>query len=94
MLGKTVEKNGTDWDQRLPYVLFAYKSSLQLSTNESPFFLLYGRDPRLSTEDALCPGVVPTEGVRNRGATGVWRGRLRSREKCPAGDAGAEGGEM
>ena len=40
------------------------------------------------------PQVLPTEGVRNRGATGVWRGRLRSREKCPAGDAGAEGGKM
>ena len=55
MLAKTVEKGGKDWDQRLPYVLFAYRASQQQSTQESPFFLLYGRDPRLPTDSALCP---------------------------------------
>ena len=57
MLAKTVEKSGADWDQRLPYVLFAYRSSLQQPTKESPFYLLYGRDPRLPTEEALCPSM-------------------------------------
>ena len=55
MLAKTTAKQGTDWDQRLPYVLFAYRSSLQESTKESPFYLLYGRDPRLPTEHILTP---------------------------------------
>lgn len=41
------------WDTRLLYVLFAYQASLQESTRESPFFLLYGRDPTLPTEAAL-----------------------------------------
>ena len=54
MLAKTVEKNGRDWDVHLPYVLFGYRASLQESTRESPFFLLYGRDPRLPTDAALC----------------------------------------
>lgn len=53
MLAKTVQSNGKDWDQHLPYVLFAYRSSPQSSTGESPFFLLYGRDPKLPTEAAL-----------------------------------------
>ena len=53
MLAKTVEKDGRDWDHRLPYVLFAYRTSLQESTRESPFHLLYGRDARLPTEAAL-----------------------------------------
>ena len=47
MLSKRVETTGLDWDQQLPFVMFAYRSSLQESTQESPFFLLYGRDPRL-----------------------------------------------
>ena len=53
MLAKSVEKNGKDWDKHLPYVLFAYRSSLQQSTGESPFYLLYGRDPRLPTDEVL-----------------------------------------
>ena len=53
MLAKSVEKNGKDWDKHLPYVLFAYRSGLQQSTGESPFYLLYGRDPRLPTDEVL-----------------------------------------
>jgi len=53
MLAKTVTRDGADWDDQLPYVLFAYRAAAQESTRESPFFLLYGRDPRLPTETAL-----------------------------------------
>ncbi len=38
-------------------MLFAYRASLQASTGESPFFLLYGRDPQLPTETILSPPV-------------------------------------
>ena len=34
MLVKTVEKNGRDWDRRLPHVLFAYRASPQESTKD------------------------------------------------------------
>ena len=34
-------------------VLFAYRSTEQVSTGESPFRLLYGRDPQPPTETAL-----------------------------------------
>ena len=53
MLAKTVDQSGRDWDKRIPYVLYAYRTSVQKSTKESPFFLLYGRDARLPTEAAL-----------------------------------------
>ena len=56
MLAKTAEQNGKNWDEKLPFVLFAYRTAVQESTGESPFRLLYGRDPKLPTEDALsCP---------------------------------------
>lgn len=61
MLAKTVGSGGRDWDVRLPYVLFAYRASPQASSKESPFFLLYGRDPRLPTETALAPPNPRTE---------------------------------
>ncbi|KZS08331.1 Uncharacterized protein APZ42_027714 [Daphnia magna] len=36
-----------DWDRTLQYVCFAYNTARQESTGNSPFFLLYGREPRL-----------------------------------------------
>ena len=53
MLAKNADKSGKDWDRFLPYVLFAYRSSLQKSTGESPFHLSYGRDPCLPTDELL-----------------------------------------
>jgi hypothetical protein len=53
MLAKKVEIDDQDWDKHLPYVLFVYRASLQDSTQESPFYLLYGRDPQLSSSLGL-----------------------------------------
>ena len=53
MLSKSVSKYGRDWDSHLPYVLFAYRVAVQESTQASPFYLLYGREPRTPTESAL-----------------------------------------
>ena len=53
MLAKTVQKQGRDWDEHLPYVLYAYRTSIQESTKESPFYLLYGRDARLPTDEVI-----------------------------------------
>ena len=50
VLAKTVDKSGRDWDRHLPHMLIAYQVSPQESTQEYPFFLLYGRDAQLSTE--------------------------------------------
>ena len=61
MLAKTVASGGKNWDDCLPYVLFAYRASPQESTGESPFFLLYGRDPQLPADEILCPPKERTE---------------------------------
>ena len=42
-----VSSNKKDWDIFIPPVLFAYRVTHSASTKESPFFMLYGRDPRL-----------------------------------------------
>ena len=52
MIAKCCEKS-KDWDKLLPYLLFAYRANIQDSTKESPFFLLYGRDPRVPSNSAL-----------------------------------------
>ena len=55
MLSKTTDSGEQDWYLKLRFILFAYRATPQASTGESPFFLLYGRDPRLPTEAALSP---------------------------------------
>ena len=46
MLRKFVASNAKDWDEYLPYLLFAYREVPQESTGFSPFELLYGRRVR------------------------------------------------
>ena len=46
MLRKTASEEGKDWDDLLPYLLFAYREVPQASTGFSPFELLYGRPVR------------------------------------------------
>lgn len=42
-----------DWDEYLPHVTMAYNTAKQESTQETPFKLVYGREPVLPTEAQL-----------------------------------------
>ena len=46
MLRKFVSRSQKDWDEYLPYLLFAYREVPQETTGFSPFDLLYGRHVR------------------------------------------------
>ena len=46
MIKKFTSKNKKDWDEYLPYLLFAYHEVPQESTGFSPFEMLYGRRVR------------------------------------------------
>ena len=46
MLRKFVSDTGADWDQWLPFLLFAYREVPQATTGFSPFDLLYGHHVR------------------------------------------------
>ena len=48
-----VSEHQSDWDHFIPYALFAYRTSIQASINETPFYLLYGRDPRFPIDISL-----------------------------------------
>ena len=52
-LSMYVSSHQKDWDRHIPMILFAYRVSPHASTGESPFFLLYGREPRLPLDVAL-----------------------------------------
>ena len=55
MMAKHAREFGPDWDLHLQQLLFAYRAKPHASAGESPFCLIYGRDPRLPTETCLSP---------------------------------------
>ena len=57
MLSKYVNSEHCNWDVYLPYLLYAYHSSMQESTKEVPYYLLFGRSPVLPIDLSL--GVSP-----------------------------------
>jgi transposase InsO family protein len=54
-LSMYVSANQKDWDEFLPSILFAYRTSPQATTGDFPFYLLYGREPRLPADVNLLP---------------------------------------
>ena len=54
-LSMYVASNQKDWDSFINLVLFAYRVSLNATTGDSPFYLLYRREPRLPIDVNLTP---------------------------------------
>ena len=42
-----VVKIQNDWDDFIPLILFAHRSSISEAIGDYPFYCLYGREPRL-----------------------------------------------
>ena len=55
------------WDKHLNSVLFAYRVFPSEVTGESPFYMLYGREPLLHMDTALLPPreMTPSVACRN-----------------------------
>jgi hypothetical protein len=57
ILAKYMTPDCPNFDEFLNYATFAYNTSMHFTTNESPFFLMYGRDP-IFTIDHILDGRV------------------------------------
>jgi hypothetical protein len=55
MLSHYTTQNQTDWDQYLPYVLLAYRTTPHHTTKETPFYMLYGRNLRYPFDTLAAP---------------------------------------
>lgn len=60
MLSKVISKNQKDWEEYLPLVMYAYRSSVQESTGESPAMMMLGREVELPVD--LLYGRPPRNG--------------------------------
>jgi len=78
------DANQKNWPQHLQALVFAYNSSIQLSTFYSPHFLLYGREPILPIEaDATLTNHLSLQEIINNMnlARSITRERLMIRQK-------------
>ena len=53
MLGTMSEKQKSDWKSHVPTLTHAYNAAMHESTGFSPFFLMFGRHPRLAIDAFL-----------------------------------------
>eukprot|EP01132_Coremiostelium_polycephalum_P010890 gene10890-13341_t len=60
MLKAYVIANAYSWDEYIPMVLFAYRTSVQSSTGFSPYYLTYGREPKIPL-DVLLPRICKVD---------------------------------
>ena len=50
-----VSKNHKDWDEFIPLTLFAHRTSVLDAIGDSPFYVFYGREPRLPIDLKYLP---------------------------------------
>jgi hypothetical protein len=53
MLSKMMEEHPMDWDELLDHCTFNYNASKHASTQLSPYYVVYGKEPRLPLEHVL-----------------------------------------
>jgi hypothetical protein len=55
------ERQQRDWDEKIPFALMAYRSSIQESTGESPTMMMLGREINLPIDSLIEPPVGQEE---------------------------------
>jgi len=45
-----IQQNGRDWHDRLPYALWAYRTSMRIATGATPYSLVYGEEAVIPLE--------------------------------------------
>ena len=58
-----VASDHKDWHTHLPSVTYAYNTSISETTGDTPFFLIYGREPVKLPDVALLPPLIRSNSV-------------------------------
>ena len=58
MLSKYLDDNHTEWDVHLPLLMLGYRAQIHSSLGYSPYYLMFGREPKLPAEASLSTPVA------------------------------------
>ena len=90
MLGTMSEKQKSDWKSHVPILTHAYYAAMHESTGFAPFFLMFGRHPRLAIDDFL--GIRSSEERKShQDYADILKNRLSDAYKCASEDAAHKG---
>jgi hypothetical protein len=70
-LAKLIDRQPREWDEMVPAAVFAYRTSRQETTQQTPFYLMYGREAVYPIETMIPP--YPTNGNSTDSADLVQR---------------------
>jgi transposase InsO family protein len=79
MLAAVATRDRQNWDTYVAHCAYAYNTSIHRSIHNTPYFLMYGRDPELLLQD----GVAPVEDPED--PTSEWYLRLKRVRKLVEG---------
>lgn len=89
MLRSLTDTEKMDWKRSLEKMVHAYNCTRSEATGFSPFYLLYGRSPRLPVD--LLFNLQPTEGNESHAEyVEKWQGRMRQAYEIASRTAGKE----
>ena len=90
MLGTMSEKQKSDWKSHVPTLTHAYNAAMHESTGFSPFFLMFGRHPRLAIDAFL--GIRSSEERKShQDYADKLKNRLSDAYKCASEEAANKG---